>query len=114
MKKTNRSKKVPRQRNRVKNNIIDRVLPTKTINRIARQTGFIQREGGKISAKNLTVGFMKMVSKGINTFAGWASEISVLTQVTISRQAIDERMTPQTQAMLKELLEEKLMMDMKF
>lgn len=114
MKKTNRSQKVPYQRNRVKSNIIDRVLPTKTINRIARQTGFMQREGGKISAKNLTIGFMKMVSKGINTFAGWASEISVLTQETITRQAIDERMTPQTQAMLKELLKEKLIKDIKY
>jgi len=47
-----------------------------------------------------------MVSKKKNTYESWSQEISLLSGSVISRQAIEERMRPETTAMLKLTLEE--------
>jgi len=49
---------------------------------------------------------MMMVSKKKNTYESWSQEISLLSGSVISRQAIEERMRPETTAMLKLTLEE--------
>jgi len=66
-----------RKNSRNKENIILSKIATKTINRKARLCGYIQRNTGKISPKNLMIGFMIMVSKQRNTYTDWAIEIGL-------------------------------------
>ena len=80
----------------------------KSINKLARFTGFIERSKGKISAYNLILGFMHMVSKGLKTYESLASEIAVLSGKSLSKQAVEERMNPKTENMLRLFFEEKL------
>ncbi len=51
---------------------------------------------------------MLMVSKNRNTYESWAQEISLLIKSLVSKQAIEERMGPETTSMVKMVLEEKL------
>lgn len=80
----------------------------KAVNKIALKYGFKKRESGKISIGNLIIGFMMIISKKINTYEAWASEVSTLTGKALTRQAIEERMKPETATTLKMILEEKL------
>lgn len=77
------------------------------LNKLAIKSGYKKRSNGKISAKNLILGFMMMVSKKKNTYESWSQEISLLSRSVISRQAVEERMRPKTTALLKLVLEEK-------
>lgn len=97
-----------RKKSRYKGNAILEKLRGKTINKIARCCGYLQRKGGKISPANLVIGFLLMVSRGVNTYSGWAAEIGLLAGKSITRQALNERMTPQTEAFVKKMLEEQL------
>ncbi len=81
---------------------------TETINTLAIKSGYKKRSRGKISAKNLILGFMMMSSQKRNTYESWSHEISFLTGKTVSKQAVQERMRPETTAMLKLVLEEEL------
>ena len=91
-----------------KGNVFFEKLTTKTINKIAKLSGYFKKKGGKIDARSLIIGFMMMISKKMNTYEAWASEVSVLTGESLTRQAIEERMNPATSHMLKMVLEEKL------
>lgn len=91
-----------------KENAILSKLKTKTINKIARSSGFIQRSTGKISPKNLLIGFMIMISKQRNTYCDWATEIGLLEKKTISKQALNERMKPETKQFVKNFLQDLL------
>jgi len=93
---------------RSKGNIFFDKLTSKTINKIAKLSGYFKKKGGKIDARSLIIGFMMMISKKMNTYEAWASEVSVLTRESLTRQAIEERMNPATSHMLKMVLEEKL------
>lgn len=88
-----------------KGNIISSQLATKTINKIATICGYIQRKTGKITPKSLIIGFMIMVSKKCNTYTDWAMEIGNLEGQTISKQALHERMSPQTESFVKGMVE---------
>jgi len=89
-----------------KESIISETLVTKSINKIARLCGYIQRSTGKISPKNLIVGFMLMASKQRNTYSDWATEIGLLEGKTITRQSLNERMQPQTEMLIRTVVEE--------
>lgn len=91
-----------------KGRIISSILVTKTINKIARRCQYLQRKSGKISPKNLVIGFMIMISRKRNTYADWAKEIGLLEGQTITRQAINERMNTQTECFIKEFIEQQL------
>ena len=78
------------------------------LNLLANKSGYKRRNNGKISAKNLILGFMIMACKKKNTYEAWSQEISLLTGSIISRQAVEERMRPETTALLKLTLEEEL------
>ena len=80
----------------------------KRIIKISRLSGFKQRERGKISAKRLILGFMTMVSRKMNTYEAWAQEISLSAHLSVSKQAIEERMNPKTTNMLKMVLADEL------
>ncbi|MFC1730055.1 IS4 family transposase [candidate division KSB1 bacterium] len=74
----------------------------------AIKSGYKRRSNGKISAKHLMLGFMIMASKKKNSYDCWSQEISLLSGRIISRQAVEERMRPETTALLKLALEEEL------
>lgn len=101
------------KRSQDKGSINSSILITKTINKIARKCQYLKRSSGKIIPKNLIVGFMIMVSRKRNTYADWAKEIGILEGQTITRQAINERMNPQTECFLKEFIEQQLSQKMK-
>lgn len=91
-----------------KGNIIFEKLATRTINKISKLTGYKKRSSGKINARSLIIGFMMMISKKMNSYEAWASEVSVLVGKSVTRQAIENRMNPETSAMMRMLLEEKI------
>src|SRR3972149_9373974 len=78
------------------------------INKIAKLTGFIGRNDGKIKPYNLIIGFMMMTSKRLKSFDSWASEIAVINGISLTKQAVEERMNYKTENMLKLVFEEKL------
>jgi len=78
----------------------------KTINKIAIQSGYKKRSCGKINAKSLVIGFMMMLSKKKNTYDSWAQEVSLNIGITVSKQAVEERMSAETTLLTKMLLEE--------
>lgn len=88
-----------------KENIISSKLMSKSINKIARACGYVKRSSGKIAPKDLILGFMIMVSKQRNTYSDWAAEIGLLEGVTLTRQALNERMRPQTELFVKRVVE---------
>jgi hypothetical protein len=80
----------------------------KRIIKISHLSGFKRRERGKINAKRLILGFMTMVSRKMNTYEAWSQEISLIARESVSKQAIEERMNPDTTKMLKMVLEDEL------
>jgi len=91
-----------------KGNLILRNLNSKIINTAARASGFLVRKGGKISPKNLIIGFMIMASKGQNTYSFLAYEIGILANKSLTKQAVEERMNPKTEKFLLQVLEDHL------
>jgi IS4 transposase len=77
------------------------------------KSGYKKRSSGKISARNLVLGFMIMVSKKKNTYESWSQEISLLSGSIVSRQAVEERMRPETTTLLKLTLKEMLKVRLK-
>lgn len=80
----------------------------KSINKIARFTGFCKRKSPKIKPFFLILGFYSMLVKKLNTYEDWASEVGILSGKTLSKQAIEERMKIETSNMLHMIFEEKL------
>ncbi len=91
-----------------KGNKISKRLSSRVLNKIGEKSGYKKRNSGKINARTLIVGFMMMVSKNRNTYESWAQEISLERNSTVSKQAIEERMGPETTNMVKMALEEEL------
>lgn len=87
---------------------VNRFFSTRKFNLLAINSGYKKRSNGKISAKNLVLGFMMMVTKKKNTYESWSQEISLLSGSIISRQAIENRMRPETTALLKSVMEKEL------
>lgn len=83
-------------------------LTTKTINKIARGCKYIKRNSGKISPRNLILGFMIIISKQRNTYQDWATEIGLLENKTITKQSLHERMNSQTEYLIKKVMEQQL------
>lgn len=103
--KTNNSKGT---KSRNKENIIFGKFDKKLINKIAKLTGFIGRSDGKIKPYSLIIGFMIMTSKKLKSLDSWASEIAVINGISLTKQAVEERMNYKTENMLKLVFEEKL------
>lgn len=91
-----------------KETIILENFKTKTINKFANLFGFSKRKSGKVSPKNFIIGFLLMVSKQRNTYSDWATEIGLLERETITKQSLNERMTPQTELFIKQVVEHQL------
>ena len=103
--KTNNSKG---NKSHNKENIIFNKIDKQLINKIAKLTGFIGRKDGKNRPYNLILGFMIMTLKKLKSFDSWASEIAVINGISLTKQAVEERMNYKTENMLKLVFEEKL------
>lgn len=95
-------------KSRNKENIFFEKADKKKINTIARLTGFIKRKSDKIKPYFLILGFYKMIAKNLNTYEDWSSEIALLSGQSLSRQAVEERMTEEAANMLGRVFKEKL------
>jgi hypothetical protein len=95
-----------RKNSHCKVNIILGQLTSRTLNKIARTKGYIQRKSFSICPKSFIVGFMLMVSKQRNTYADWATEIGLLEGRSITKQALNERMRPQTEMFVRQVVGE--------
>ncbi len=84
------------------------MLSTRTLNKTGRATGFIKRNGGKITPSGFVTGFIIMASKGKNTFSKWAEETGKLTNKTISKQALWEKLTTSAREFSEQTLKEAL------
>jgi hypothetical protein len=83
-------------------------LDKKRINTIAHFSGFIKRKSDKIKPVFLIFGFYKMITKNLNTYEDWSSEIAILSGKPLSRQAVEERMTVKAASMIQLVFKEKL------
>ena len=79
------------------------------IDQIARETGFHQRNRGKINGLSFVMSFFEMVLQDHNTLNAWALHFAKLTGKRVSPQAIHERLqSPQAAEFAKQLLVESL------
>lgn len=101
-----------------KNNIQNRIdivhskLDQIDCNKIALETGFIERRPRKISPKDFLLGFILNVfgtknnrSIGNNSLESWASKIALLTGETVSKQAIFKKLRRDPTEFLRKFLE---------
>jgi len=87
----------------------DKFFDKSVINRIGKQSGFVQRTPKRISAYHFVVGFIASCCKGNNTFSEWAFQISVLIGKRVSKQAVFDRLRGCAVAFAKQLLEHALL-----
>ena len=75
------------------------------INKLSRQSGFCNRRPKKIKPKELIVAFIQTicVSKK-NTYSNWASQLGILINGTVSKQAVSKRIRESFVVFLKSLL----------
>lgn len=95
-------------KSRNKENSFLGTLNKKSINRIARFSGFLKRKSDKIKPVFLIMGFYKMITKNLNTYEDWSSEIAILSGKSLSRQAVEERMTVEATSMIRLVFREKM------
>jgi hypothetical protein len=97
-----------RNKSQYKGNNFSKIFDNRSINKISKVSRYKKRNRGKVSARNLIIGFMMMVSKKMNTYENWAQEVSIGAKESVSKQAMEERMRPETTAMIKMVLEKEL------
>ena len=75
------------------------------VNRIGKQSGFVQRRSKKITAFNFLVGFIISCCNGKSTYRDWAAQIGLLTNKIVSKQAVFGRVDEAAVLFAKRLLE---------
>src|SRR6202044_974455 len=78
----------------------------KKITSISRICGFERRSSGRITAFSLIFGFVEMMLSGQTSYSAWAQCVSGFLSVTVSKQAVFERMNAAWVETLKCLLKE--------
>jgi len=68
-----------------------KILQTIPINKLAKASGFKQRKSQKIGARELLLSFFIIAVQGKNTFEQWAQQIGILTNNSLSRQGLFNR-----------------------
>ena len=87
----------------------DKFFDKSVINKIGKQSGFVQRKNKKISAYHFAVGFIISCFTGNNTFSEWALQISLLSGKRLSKQAVFDRLHDGAAAFAKQLVEQVLL-----
>lgn len=78
------------------------------INSLAKFSGFLTRKTKKITPVYFIIGFLRMSAKNLKTYEDWACEIALLCGKTVSRQAVEERVTIEASNMIRLFFDEKL------
>ena len=79
-----------------------------SINKLARQTGFVKRTPQKIKPLNFLLGFFIMILTGGNSLATLAATIGLIAKCRLSKQAIDKRIKQPLIQFLESVLEKTL------
>jgi len=87
----------------------DKFFDKSVIDRIGKQSGFVQRKPKRISAYHFVVGFIVSCCKGSNTFSQWAFQISALIGKRVSKQAVFDRLHGCAVTFARQLLEHALL-----
>ena len=58
---------------------------------LARQSGFIRSKPQKIGAKAFVLSFMQCIGQQGISLSDWAHQLMLLTNISVSKQAIDQR-----------------------
>lgn len=80
-----------------------------SMSRLAKTSGFLKRKAKKITAFNFVAAFLICCSKGQNTYSEWARQITLLSGISLTRQALWERVHEGSVAFAKSLLEKLLL-----
>jgi len=83
-------------------------IETLPIEHLARQTGFQKRIPKKINALDFTTGVLKSLHEGELTAGRIAKEIAAGQQNTVSRKAVDNKLSYRHEAFAKALFDEAL------
>ncbi len=87
----------------------DKFFDKSAINRIGKNSGFIERKSKKISAYHFVVGFLISCCNGMNTFSEWALQISLLSGNRVSKQGVFDRLHSRATAFAEQLLKKALL-----
>jgi len=87
----------------------DKFFDKSVINRIGKQSGFVQRKPKKIKPNHFVLGFLISCCKCQNTFAGWALQIGLLSGCSVSKQAVFDRIDAGAAAFAQQLLQQALL-----
>ena len=79
-----------------------------SINKIAKQSGFVKRKPKKIKPLNFLLAFFITILTGGNSLSTFAATIGLITRCRISKQAIDKRIKQPLIKFLESVLEKSL------
>ena len=79
-----------------------------SINKLAKQTGFVKRTPKKIKPLNFLLGFFIMILTGGNSLSTFAATIGLIAKCRLSKQAIDKRIKQPLIQFLESVLEKTL------
>lgn len=110
MKTNSHEKKVKSKKER---SIIEEKLRKIPIKKLSKQSEFCRRKPRKIKPKELIVAFIQTIcASKKNTYSNWASQLGILINSTVSKQAVSKRITESLviflKAILKAIMEESL------
>jgi len=90
-------------------NIVDNYFDEDVVNKIARDTLFAEKQARKITPLNFIKGYLIGCLIKNNTYAGWATQIGLLSDGTApTRQAICDRLNVKTVEFTKQVLQDAL------
>ena len=73
---------------------------------LGKSSGFIQRDSKKIKAFAFIAAFLDCCTKGCKSFQAWAVAIGLLTRKTVSKQALQKRMSAKAVTFCKAAFQE--------
>jgi hypothetical protein len=83
---------------------LEKKLESLSLNQIAREQGFVKRKARKISPYTFLIGFFIMVLTGRHSLSSFAMTMGLLSNLRISKQAVDKRINPGLIRFLRSLL----------
>jgi hypothetical protein len=88
----------------------DKFFDKSEIKKIGRSSGFEKRKPNKIDSFHFVLGFLLMCSKSKNTFAEWAIQIGLISNSTVSRQGVWDRVQISASQFAEDLLKRFLLL----
>jgi hypothetical protein len=83
-----------------------RLLPEKELNRLATETGFMQRRARKLTPLCFVVSFFSALCLRLTSLSGWAEQLFNLCGGVLSKQGLDSRLTKKAFCFAQSVLEQ--------